>query len=110
MKPSVNQVNLESCCVMPRDLTDFAKATSIQLLTHNDKPGSVHLPFIQILSDSFRFISDAGIQNSDLLLLVIDKDFPYKSTGYFLQSHSIVCFFPAYPDGVQTSVLITYLV
>ncbi|RUS87513.1 hypothetical protein EGW08_004689 [Elysia chlorotica] len=38
VKPTVNQVNLESCCVMPKDLTEFAKATSIQLLTHNDKP------------------------------------------------------------------------
>ncbi|GFR78560.1 glutamate--cysteine ligase regulatory subunit [Elysia marginata] len=38
VKPTVNQVNLESCCVMPKDLTEFAKATNIQLLTHNDKP------------------------------------------------------------------------
>ncbi|KAF8797195.1 glutamate--cysteine ligase regulatory subunit-like isoform X2 [Argiope bruennichi] len=36
IKPSVNQVNIESCCVMPPELTAFAKEHDIQLLTHND--------------------------------------------------------------------------
>ncbi|KAF7663662.1 hypothetical protein LDENG_00204260 [Lucifuga dentata] len=36
VKPSSNQVNLSSCCVMPPDLTAFAKEFDIQLLTHND--------------------------------------------------------------------------
>lgn len=36
VKPSSNQVNLASCCVMPPDLTAFAKDFDIQLLTHND--------------------------------------------------------------------------
>ncbi|XP_010770976.1 glutamate--cysteine ligase regulatory subunit [Notothenia coriiceps] len=36
VKPSSNQVNLASCCVMPPDLTAFAKEFDIQLLTHND--------------------------------------------------------------------------
>lgn len=36
MKPSVNQVNLESCCVMPPEMTAFAKENDIQLLTHSD--------------------------------------------------------------------------
>ncbi|XP_031470582.1 glutamate--cysteine ligase regulatory subunit isoform X2 [Phasianus colchicus] len=36
VKPSSNQVNLASCCVMPPDLTAFAKQFDIQLLTHND--------------------------------------------------------------------------
>ncbi|KPP72766.1 glutamate--cysteine ligase regulatory subunit-like [Scleropages formosus] len=36
IKPSSNQVNLASCCVMPPDLTAFAKEYDIQLLTHND--------------------------------------------------------------------------
>ncbi|TRY96025.1 hypothetical protein DNTS_006091 [Danionella cerebrum] len=36
IKPSSNQVNLASCCVMPPDLTAFAKEFDIQLLTHND--------------------------------------------------------------------------
>ncbi|XP_013785995.1 glutamate--cysteine ligase regulatory subunit-like isoform X1 [Limulus polyphemus] len=36
IKPSVNQVNLESCCVMPPEMTSFARENDIQLLTHND--------------------------------------------------------------------------
>ncbi|XP_021340468.1 glutamate--cysteine ligase regulatory subunit-like [Mizuhopecten yessoensis] len=36
VKPTINQVNLESCCVMPKDMTDYAKENDIQLLTHND--------------------------------------------------------------------------
>ncbi|XP_060065730.1 glutamate--cysteine ligase regulatory subunit-like [Ylistrum balloti] len=36
IKPTINQVNLESCCVMPKDLTDYAKENDIQLLTHSD--------------------------------------------------------------------------
>jgi len=42
VKPVVNQVNLESCCVMPKDLVDYAKQVSVQLLTHNDS--SVFIP------------------------------------------------------------------
>lgn len=41
VKPSSNQVNLASCCVMPPDLTAFAKEFDIQLLTHNDPKGDV---------------------------------------------------------------------
>lgn len=36
IKPSVNHVNLESCCVMPPEMTAFARENDIQLLTHND--------------------------------------------------------------------------
>ncbi|KAL6107903.1 gclm [Pungitius sinensis] len=36
VKPSSNQFNLASCCVMPPELTAFAKEFDIQLLTHND--------------------------------------------------------------------------
>jgi len=36
VKPLVNHVNLASCCVMPPEMTAFAKENDIQLLTHND--------------------------------------------------------------------------
>lgn len=36
VKPSINQVNLDSCCVIPQDMAEFAKANNIQLLTHSD--------------------------------------------------------------------------
>ena len=35
-KPSLNQVNLTSCCKMPEDLVEFAKINNIQLTTHVD--------------------------------------------------------------------------
>lgn len=43
VKPSSNQVNLASCCVMPPDLTAFAKEFDIQLLTHNDPKGEAEV-------------------------------------------------------------------
>lgn len=36
VKPVINQVNLESCCVMPKDLVEYAKLNDIQLLSHTD--------------------------------------------------------------------------
>ncbi|XP_028395013.1 glutamate--cysteine ligase regulatory subunit-like [Dendronephthya gigantea] len=36
IKPSYDQVNLASCCVMPQDLVVYAKETGINLLTHAD--------------------------------------------------------------------------
>ncbi|XP_013398229.1 glutamate--cysteine ligase regulatory subunit [Lingula anatina] len=36
VKPCINHVNLASCCVMPPDLTEYAKEQDIQLLTHSD--------------------------------------------------------------------------
>jgi hypothetical protein len=36
VKPTVNQVNLASCCVMPPELVKYAGESDIQLLTHND--------------------------------------------------------------------------
>lgn len=38
VKPTIDQVNLASCCVMPKDLTEYAKQVDIQLQTHNDAP------------------------------------------------------------------------
>jgi len=38
VKPCINQVNLTTCCVIPQDLSEFAKEHDVQLLTHNDPP------------------------------------------------------------------------
>ncbi|BFZ58013.1 hypothetical protein PYCC9005_005071 [Savitreella phatthalungensis] len=35
-QPHVNQINLKDCCVMPRDLVQFAKGRGIKLYTHGD--------------------------------------------------------------------------
>ncbi|KAJ5692940.1 hypothetical protein N7462_002363 [Penicillium macrosclerotiorum] len=36
IKPSVDQINLKDCCVVPKSLILYAKQEKIQLLTHND--------------------------------------------------------------------------
>ncbi|XP_031470581.1 glutamate--cysteine ligase regulatory subunit isoform X1 [Phasianus colchicus] len=56
VKPSSNQVNLASCCVMPPDLTAFAKQFDIQLLTHND-------PKELLCEASFQEVLQESIQN-----------------------------------------------
>ena len=37
--PSLNQVNLNTCCKMPEELLEFAKNNNIQLTTHSDSRG-----------------------------------------------------------------------
>uniref|UniRef100_A0A8B9FH59 GCS light chain n=1 Tax=Amazona collaria TaxID=241587 RepID=A0A8B9FH59_9PSIT len=55
VKPSSNQVNLASCCVMPPDLTAFAKQFDIQLLTHNDpKELLCEASFQEVLQESIQ--------------------------------------------------------
>lgn len=34
--PSINQINLANCCVVPQELKEFCTQHDIQLLTHND--------------------------------------------------------------------------
>jgi len=36
IKPSVDQINLRDCCVVPKPLILYAKERNIELLTHND--------------------------------------------------------------------------
>jgi glutamate--cysteine ligase regulatory subunit len=36
IKPSVDQINVRDCCVVPKPLILYAKQQQIQLLTHND--------------------------------------------------------------------------
>uniref|UniRef100_H3DDF7 Glutamate--cysteine ligase regulatory subunit n=1 Tax=Tetraodon nigroviridis TaxID=99883 RepID=H3DDF7_TETNG len=58
VKPSSNQVNLASCCVMPPDLTAFAKEFDIQLLTHNDPKAEL------ISAATFQEAVQEGTQNA----------------------------------------------
>lgn len=37
--PEVNQVNLQDCCVLPKDLINYSKDQGIELLTHGDSTG-----------------------------------------------------------------------
>ncbi|KAF7493816.1 Glutamate--cysteine ligase regulatory subunit [Sarcoptes scabiei] len=47
IKPSLTQINLESCCDIPEDLSKFAKTNSITVLTHNDTSEILQMDKIQ---------------------------------------------------------------
>lgn len=36
VRPSVNQINVRDCCVVPKPLILYAKKEGVELLTHND--------------------------------------------------------------------------
>lgn len=46
--PSIAQINLSACCVVPPSLQEFCNQNEIQLLTHSDPEGKI--PFIHIIS------------------------------------------------------------
>ena len=37
----MNQVELDNCCFLPKELIEYAKAHGIELLTHADRTGTV---------------------------------------------------------------------
>ncbi|XP_066453463.1 glutamate--cysteine ligase regulatory subunit [Eleutherodactylus coqui] len=89
VKPSSNQVNLASCCIMPPDLTAFAKEFDIQLLTHNDSK--------EILSEeSFQDALREGIQGAQVdgwlpewilrYSVIVKARGIIKSKGYIIQA------------------------
>uniref|UniRef100_A0A8D0C8C3 Glutamate--cysteine ligase regulatory subunit n=1 Tax=Salvator merianae TaxID=96440 RepID=A0A8D0C8C3_SALMN len=93
VKPSSNQVNLASCCVMPPDLTAFAKEFDIQLLTHNDpKELLCEASFQETLHES---IPDCQVHEwTPLWLLrysvIVKSRGIIKSKGYILQAKRIL--------------------
>ncbi|XP_044156685.1 glutamate--cysteine ligase regulatory subunit [Bufo gargarizans] len=89
VKPSSNQVNLASCCIMPPDLTDFAKQFDIQLLTHSDSK--------EILpEESFQEALREGIQDAQAdgwspewilrYSVIVKTRGIIKSKGYIIQA------------------------
>lgn len=59
VKPTIAQINLASCCVVPPSLNQFAKNNDVQLLTHADPP--------DVLSQAaVKTLSGAGLSCSDL--------------------------------------------
>ncbi|KAF8417833.1 hypothetical protein EV426DRAFT_720943 [Tirmania nivea] len=55
VRPSVVQINVRDCCVVPRELIQYAKREGIQLLTHNDSAEVLTPESLQ------RVISESGI-------------------------------------------------
>uniref|UniRef100_A0A8C5RMP6 Glutamate--cysteine ligase regulatory subunit n=1 Tax=Laticauda laticaudata TaxID=8630 RepID=A0A8C5RMP6_LATLA len=92
VKPSSNQVNLASCCVMPPDLTLFAKEFDIQLLTHNDpKELLCETGFQEAVQESLPDCQ--GHEWTPLWLLrysvIVKSRGIIKSKGYILQAKRI---------------------
>ncbi|XP_053550013.1 glutamate--cysteine ligase regulatory subunit [Bombina bombina] len=89
VKPNSNQVNLASCCIMPPDLTAFAKEFDIQLLTHND-------PKELLSEESFQEALTEGIQECQAVewspawflrySVIVKTRGIIKSKGYILQA------------------------
>lgn len=42
VKPSIIQINLATCCVVPPTLQAFCKDNEVQLLTHSDPTGNTN--------------------------------------------------------------------
>lgn len=42
VKPTIAQINLSACCVVPGSLQEFCNKKEIQLLTHSDPEGNIH--------------------------------------------------------------------
>ncbi|CAL1593713.1 unnamed protein product [Knipowitschia caucasica] len=89
VKPSSNQVNLASCCVMPPDLTAFAKEFDIQLLTHNDaKELMSAAAFQQALQEGTQDLSVADWRLEWVLRysIIVKSRGIIKSKGYLVSA------------------------
>ncbi|XP_050671539.1 glutamate--cysteine ligase regulatory subunit [Leptidea sinapis] len=52
VKPTIAQINLASCCVVPPSLHAFCKTNDVQLLTHADPPDLLSVAAMKTLSDA----------------------------------------------------------
>uniref|UniRef100_A0A8C5QAT0 Glutamate--cysteine ligase regulatory subunit n=1 Tax=Leptobrachium leishanense TaxID=445787 RepID=A0A8C5QAT0_9ANUR len=89
VKPNSNQVNLASCCIMPPDLTAFAKEFDIQLLTHSDpKELLSEEMFQEALGDSIEECQAQEWSPSWILRysVIVKTRGIIKSKGYILQA------------------------
>ncbi|XP_061680868.1 glutamate--cysteine ligase regulatory subunit [Syngnathoides biaculeatus] len=85
VKPSSNQVNLASCCVMPPELTAFAKEFDIQLLTHNDPTELISAStFQEAMQEGTQHVSAADWRLEWLLRysVIVKSRGIIKATGY----------------------------
>jgi len=54
LKPTVIQINLSTCCVVPVPLQEFCKLNHIQLLTHSDPTDILPTDKLELLTKSFK--------------------------------------------------------
>eukprot|EP00918_Siedleckia_nematoides_P034763 GHVU01075563.1.p1 GENE.GHVU01075563.1~~GHVU01075563.1.p1 ORF type:complete len:289 (+),score=44.68 GHVU01075563.1:49-867(+) len=90
VKPCINQVNLESCCVMPPELTEYAKQQDIQLLTHNDpQAGALPTPILQEVLGTALSPGDGDLWEPSWIVrysVLIKCRGVIKSKGYVLKA------------------------
>ncbi|KAJ8408461.1 hypothetical protein AAFF_G00258750 [Aldrovandia affinis] len=89
VKPSSNQVNLASCCVMPPDLTAFAKEFDIQLLTHNDPKELISAAsFQEAVQEGTEDlqVADWGLEWVLRYSVIVKSRGIIKSKGYLVQA------------------------
>ncbi|KAA0714222.1 Glutamate--cysteine ligase regulatory subunit GCS light chain [Triplophysa tibetana] len=89
VKPSSNQVNLASCCVMPQDLTAFAKEFDIQLLTHNDSKELISAAcFQEAVQESSKdlLVADWSLEWVLRYSIIVKSRGIIKSKGYIVHA------------------------
>lgn len=99
MKPSIVQVNLATCCVVPPALQEFSKQNDIQLNTTSDPAGnSVHQGFVSTFDTSiltfqknncFLFVAD--ILPKDMLKQVLEPSLPFNLVWVFRYQVQVKC-------------------
>uniref|UniRef100_H2MRM2 Glutamate--cysteine ligase regulatory subunit n=1 Tax=Oryzias latipes TaxID=8090 RepID=H2MRM2_ORYLA len=92
VKPSSNQVNLASCCVMPPDLTAFAKDFDIQLLTHSDPKELMSAEsFLEAMREGARDQSLSGWRLEWVLRysVIVKSRGIFKSKGYLVSAKRV---------------------
>ncbi|XP_059055885.1 glutamate--cysteine ligase regulatory subunit [Achroia grisella] len=52
VRPSIAQINLASCCVVPPALHEFCRTNDVQLLTHGDPPDLLSIAAVKTLSEA----------------------------------------------------------
>uniref|UniRef100_A0A3B3BSK7 GCS light chain n=1 Tax=Oryzias melastigma TaxID=30732 RepID=A0A3B3BSK7_ORYME len=92
VKPSSNQVNLASCCVMPPDLTAFAKEFDIQLLTHSDPKELMSAEtFLEAMRDGAQdqSIADWRLEWVLRYSVIVKSRGIFKSKGYLVSAKRV---------------------
>ncbi|KAK6335392.1 hypothetical protein TWF696_002171 [Orbilia brochopaga] len=87
IKPSVDQINVRDCCVVPKPLIQLARAEKIELLTHNDctdiLPSAALNSLLQEDSATFGSFGRVGAQWVVKYTAVIQDRGVVENKGYF---------------------------
>jgi len=61
IKPSVNQINVRDCCVVPKPLIIYAKQEGIELLTHNECTDILPAKTLRGVVEEFGILDDRNL-------------------------------------------------